>query len=80
MAATWATFEAKDDQEPQDDDSRGFSGSGAGDNLMPVVGQVMGAMWQVVTTGTSQQRAEAAEILSETRRRLYGLLADGDPE
>ena len=37
-------------------------------------------MWQIVTTGTEQQRAEAAEILTETRRRLYQLLADGDPE
>ena len=52
---------------------------GAGD-LMPIIGQVMGGMWQVVTTGTSQQRAEAAEILTETRRKLYRLLADGDPE
>jgi hypothetical protein len=34
----------------------------------------------VVTTGTRQQQAEAAEILAETRRRLYGLLAEGDPE
>ncbi len=47
---------------------------------MPIVGQVMGGMWQIVTTGTAQQRAEAAEILTETRRRLYQLLADGDPE
>jgi DNA-binding MarR family transcriptional regulator len=79
MAATWVAFEARDDEEREEGPSSGFSGGG-GDNLMPVVGQVMGAMWQVVTTGTSQQRAEAAEILSETRRRLYGLLADGDPE
>ena len=50
---------------------------GAGD-LKPVIGQVMGAVWQVVTTGTRQQQAEAAEILADTRRRLYGLLADGD--
>ena len=37
-------------------------------------------MWQVMTSGTRQQQAEAAEILAETRRQLYGLLADGDPE
>src|SRR6478735_1692862 len=49
-----------------------------GRDLMPIVGQVMGGMWQIVTTGTAQQRAEAAEILTETRRRLYQLLADGD--
>ena len=34
-------------------------------DLKPVIGQVMGAVWQVVTTGTSQ-RAEAAEILAGT--------------
>jgi hypothetical protein len=41
-----------------------------------VIGQVIGAVWQVMVSGTEQQRAEAADILSETRRRLYGLLAD----
>jgi hypothetical protein len=68
------------EEEPEDESSPSSSGGRGGDGLMPVVGQVMGAMWQVVTTGTSQQRAEATEILSETRRRLYQLLADGDPE
>lgn len=69
MAATWRPFESEGAQ----------STSGTGD-LKPVVGQVMGAVWQVMVSGTPQQRAEAAEILTETRRRLYGLLADGDPE
>jgi DNA-binding PadR family transcriptional regulator len=73
MAATWRPFEEEPEQPPQ-------RSSGDGPDLMPVVGQVMGAMWQIVTTGTAQQRAEAAEILTETRRRLYQLLADGDPE
>ena len=49
-------------------------------DLKPVIGQVMGAVWQVIVSGTRQQQAEAAEILADTRRRLYGLLADGDPE
>ena len=80
MGATWAPFEPEDDAAPDDRASHGFSGTPGGDGLMPVVGQVMGAMWQVVTTGTAQQRAEARDILSETRRRLYQLLADGDPE
>ncbi len=73
MAATWRPFEEQSDEEAP------RPTGGAGD-LMPLVGQVMGGMWQVVTTGTSQQRAEAAEILTETRRKLYRLLADGDPE
>ena len=79
MAATWAAFESGE-EEPEDEGGSSGSGGGGADGLMPVVGQVMGAMWQVVTTGTSQQRAEATEILSDTRRRLYQLLADGDPE
>jgi hypothetical protein len=37
-------------------------------------------VWQIVTTGSDQQRRAAVEILVDTRRRLYGLLADGDQE
>ena len=73
MSATWRAFEEGPEQPRQ-------RSSSDGPDLMPIVGQVMGGMWQIVTTGTAQQRAEAAEILTETRRRLYQLLADGDPE
>ncbi|WP_203338086.1 PadR family transcriptional regulator [Nocardioides limicola] len=69
LAATWRPFTGPGES----------PGERIGD-LMPVVGQVMGAVWQVLVTGTEQQRAEAAEILGETRRRLYGLLAEGEPE
>jgi DNA-binding PadR family transcriptional regulator len=68
LAATWRPF----DQEQQPTDGS--------PDLKPVAGQVMAAVWQVMTSGTRQQQAEAAEILGETRRQLYGLLADGDPE
>jgi DNA-binding PadR family transcriptional regulator len=68
VAATWRPF---DDAGEQDEGTP---------DLKPVTGQVMAAVWQVMTSGTRQQQAEAAEILAETRRRLYGLLADGDPE
>jgi DNA-binding PadR family transcriptional regulator len=67
LAAVWAPFE-------QD-------GTGEGEafaDIKPEIGQVMGAVWQVITTGSEQQRAAAAEILADTRRRLYGLLAEGD--
>ena len=70
LAATWKAF----------DEAAEAEAAGSGPDLKPVIGQVMGAVWQVVTTGTRQQQAEAAEILADTRRRLYGLLADGDPE
>jgi DNA-binding PadR family transcriptional regulator len=65
LAATWRPFE-----QPEAD-------QGPGD-LKPVIGQVMGAVWQVIVSGTKQQQAEAAEILGETRRKLYGILAEGD--
>jgi DNA-binding PadR family transcriptional regulator len=69
LAATWRPFEEDTDQ----DDDRS-------PDLKPAVGQVMGAVWQLVTSGTPQQQADAAVILADTRRKLYGLLADGDPE
>ncbi len=68
LAATWRTFEDAAPPEPEPDTH----------HLKPVIGQVMSAVWQVVVSGTKQQQAEAAEILADTRRRLYGLLADGD--
>jgi DNA-binding PadR family transcriptional regulator len=48
--------------------------------LKPVIGQVMAAVWQIVMSGNRQQQAEAAEILADARRKLYGLLAEGEPE
>jgi DNA-binding PadR family transcriptional regulator len=71
LAATWRPFEATGEE--------AAAAVGRGD-LKPVIGQVMGAVWQIMVSGTDQQRAEAAEVLGETRRRLYGLLAEGEPE
>ena len=68
LAAVWTPFE-----EPE----RDRDGVGMPD-LKPEIGQLMGAVWQIMTTGSDQQRRAAAEILVDTRRRLYGLLADGD--
>ncbi len=70
LAGTWRAF----------DEAAGAEPDGHAGDLKPVIGQVMGAVWQVIVSGTEQQRAEAAEILAETRRKLYGLLAEGDPE
>jgi DNA-binding PadR family transcriptional regulator len=67
LADTWRPFE----EDPA---------TGNTYDLKPVIGQVMYAVWQVATSGTKQQQAEAAEVLADTRRRLYGLLAEGDPE
>jgi DNA-binding PadR family transcriptional regulator len=64
MAAVWAPFaEEPDDQEALD--------------FKQVIGQTVGAIVQVATTGTPDQREKAIEILGDTRRRLYGLLAEG---
>jgi DNA-binding PadR family transcriptional regulator len=54
-------------------------------DLRQVIGQTVGAIIQVASTGTPDQREKAVEILADTRRRLYGLLAEGpdaddDPE
>jgi DNA-binding PadR family transcriptional regulator len=68
LAETWRAFD------------QAAEAGGDGHDLKPVIGQVMGAVWQVIVSGTRQQQAEAAEILAETRRKLYGLLAEGEQE
>jgi DNA-binding PadR family transcriptional regulator len=70
IAAMWRTF---DDDAAEDGSS----------DLRQVIGQTVGAIIQVASTGTPDQRDKAVEILSDTRRRLYGLLAEGpdtDPD
>ena len=68
MAETWAPFGGAERQANGDEYA----------DLKPEIGQVMAAVWQIVTTGTDRQRRDAINILIETRRQLYGLLADGD--
>jgi DNA-binding PadR family transcriptional regulator len=63
LAEVWAPFE-----EEHEEDAAGFPA---------VVGQLLGAVWQILTSGSQAQQDQAAEILADTRRRLYGLLADG---
>jgi DNA-binding PadR family transcriptional regulator len=69
LAAVWAPFErgAREERE----EGVEFA------DLKPEIGQVMGAIWQIVTSGSPQQRRAAVDILVDTRRRLYGVLADG---
>lgn len=70
LAAVWAPFREAEDEE------RGPAHS----SLKPEIGQLMSAIWQIVSTGNKRQKREAIEILVDTRRRLYGLLADGTAE
>jgi DNA-binding PadR family transcriptional regulator len=48
------------------------------DELKPLLGQVAGAVWQIVSTGTPQQQAKGREALVEFRRKLYSILAEDD--
>jgi len=41
---------------------------------------VMNAVGQVGFSGSDEQRARALELLDETRRKLYAILAEGDAE
>ncbi|HEY3775454.1 MAG TPA: PadR family transcriptional regulator [Solirubrobacteraceae bacterium] len=44
--------------------------------LGPLVLGIGKAVWQVASVGDESQRTSAAELLAETRRRLYGILAE----
>ena len=65
LARVWRPF----DRDKGEDSP--FSG------VKPEIGQLMGAVWQIITVGSEQQQRAAIEVLSETRRKLYGILADG---
>jgi len=70
LDGVWTPFEP-----PQRDGQRAeYAG------LKPEIGQVMGAVWQIISTGSEAQRGAAIEVLVDTRRRLYGILAEGDVE
>jgi len=69
LARVWRPFEREAHEE-----ETSFSG------LKPEIGQVMGAVWQIVTAGSESQQRAAIDVLVETRRKLYGILADGDVE
>ena len=66
LAAVWRPFDRTD------------SKAGEYADLKPEIGQVMGAVWQIVTQGSESQRQAAVDVLVDTRRKLYGILADGD--
>ncbi len=48
--------------------------------LGPLVLGIGKAVWQVASVGDESQRSRAAELLAETRRRLYGILAEDSVE
>ena len=60
------------------DDVKGDAGEGVGD-LMEVMRPLGMALFQLTHSGTDAQRREALEVLNETRRKLYRILADEEP-
>lgn len=53
---------------------------GETDDLRGTALQVLAATMQVSMVGTAEQVAEADDLLVRTRRRLYRMLAEDDPE
>ncbi|GII76433.1 hypothetical protein Sru01_14150 [Sphaerisporangium rufum] len=47
--------------------------------LFDLTRQAAAALFQIAQTGTDAQLRQAGQILTETRRKLYQILADGDP-
>ncbi len=72
LAAVWVPFDRRKAAEAGDE-----SGPSGNADLKAEIGQVMGAVWQIVTAGSDTQRSAAVDVLVEARRSLYGILADG---
>ena len=61
--------------------ARSAQGFGEGRlELKHLIGQVAAAAWQVGSLGDEAQLAKAKEILTESRKGLYRILADDAPE
>jgi DNA-binding PadR family transcriptional regulator len=73
VAGVWAPFETAG----RDGSSRRNPGDAPEyASLKPEIGRVMNAAWQIISTGTDEQRREAIGVLVEARRGLYRILAD----
>lgn len=51
--------------------------TGTTGDLKTEIGQTMSAVWQIASQGSDSQRKAAIGVLVDTRRALYGILADG---
>jgi DNA-binding PadR family transcriptional regulator len=49
-------------------------------DMRAMIAQVTGAAAQVAFAGSPEQRAAARQVLAESRRRLYQILADGQED
>jgi DNA-binding PadR family transcriptional regulator len=66
-----------DSRDAWGDPFAGHDATQPGHDLRGLLGQLHGAAAEVARTGTDAQREAAAKILTDTRRSLYLLLADG---
>jgi DNA-binding PadR family transcriptional regulator len=64
-------------RESSADPFAGFEAATPGTDLRALLEQLHGAVRQVARSGSDAQRAAAATVLSDARRALYLLLADG---
>jgi len=70
VAGVWAPFESEERRQRSTGDGADYA------SLKPEIGRVMNAAWQIISTGTDEQRREAIGVLVEARRGLYRILAD----
>jgi DNA-binding PadR family transcriptional regulator len=70
VAEVWAPFESAGGRTRDKGDGNDFA------SLKPELGRVMNAVWQIISTGTDDQRRDAIGVLVEARRALYRILAD----
>lgn len=69
LAEVWAPFTPS--EQPVADQPSGQA------DIKSEIGQVVSAVWQLATQGSDVQKRAALDVLVDTRRRLYGILADG---
>jgi DNA-binding PadR family transcriptional regulator len=78
VAGVWAPF-VENGARRRDDDTDDAEGAPDFTSLKPELGRVMNAVWQIITTGSDDQRRAAVGVLVEARRGLYRILA-GDAD
>jgi DNA-binding PadR family transcriptional regulator len=66
--------------EPAPWDPAEGEGEDALSELGPVIIGLGKAAWQVASVGTADQRSRAVQLLAETQRALYGILAENPPQ
>ncbi|WGX96518.1 PadR family transcriptional regulator [Nocardioides sp. L-11A] len=71
LAAVWVPFDRNRERAQGGAVDQGHA------DIKAEIGQVMGAVWQIVTAGSDAQRQAAVGVLVDARRSLYGILADG---